>query len=1231
MQKQKRTLAIVLAAVVAVSALAVGLGGTFAAKPDIIGDFTAQPNEYATVAKGSTVTRLISGGAYAVTSDASVASVPVDEYGSTLPLAGPVQITGEKAGVAVISVGSTAGLVRGMPYQVFDSSLIEKYTLKKNGEVFLSTKGSSTAARASYLTVDLPNAAAADTVKWKSFQPEAATVDENTGLITAVAKGAALIAGTFTDKWGIARDLHVVVFVDMRNGSLGELMDWINKGEAILDLDLEENPYTTDSLTDLENAVNGGKGVAGQADPGETDIQNAIDAIRDAIDGLEKLPPGTGKPDHWIPKPGGGWYRPVGDPPNVYEVMDEDGKSKQPPEYIYNEDGDPAGQPGKNRPARPYGPFYYVEDPVGSNIWKKVKGDGTLQDSPAWWGGPGSFGDGGEKEAVKFPGSDDYWVHIGQNVWRKVNKLPANTHALDPELVGGGPNENPVATPARPIVENGGKYYVHVGTENGYPLYYGDKQKGGDGKLNSTPGTLHGTDEKYYLIDGKMVSASDIRIDRVVVSPASVNAQKNSTQSFTARVIMTVGDDDPAGVTWALVGNTTYLSANTKIISSTAKACTIQIAADEANTEIALIATSVNGSQVYHDTAIININDDPNAIKSVVINGATTAVIQGGTETFTATVTKNDNTTVPPPNVAWTLTGNTKSGTSINLATGLLTVAADEPIGTLLTIKAVAIADGTVYDTRTVQVILDPNGIGYVVITDGPDQVIKGTTANYTGKAYKNDGSEDAAGVTWTVTGGGAGTSINAATGALTVGASEPNGTVLTVKATSVTDGTVFQTITVTVLGPSDGDPDVGDGEILGTDKTGDTSEWIRIATSGAYSLIVRKNYISIYNGKHGQYDWNYAAFGLNTNYNHSENQVRPAINAWFKNAATGDKDNLPANARLRNYTMQNNAAQKLGEGSSLAGMFNAFSKPTTTQIPSGDDVAFALSYTEAANFCSKTHDIRPITDNLEVKPSAAQAIFNFGRLNIPQVYEYGMWLRTPGDISGTAGALDYTGRAFQFHISPSTSNERGLVYPALWVKSTIFTDPVVNLPGNGGTFTDDKNVDWIVLTTDSNGNKLLMTKYVYMFSAGSSPQYHGSNWVTFKNAALAGTMQTWFNNNAGGITKAIACDFTSPADETGSFSASWNQSGARNSATGAAGTGKPFALSVSEYNQYLTNTGALQKKGYDVNNPSQMRDWWLRSPNGTSGTMGSSQGDAGSALTTSQLVGIRPCVWVKP
>jgi hypothetical protein len=141
--------------------------------------------------------------------------------------------------------------------------------------------------------------------------------------------------------------------------------------------------------------------------------------------------------------------------------------------------------------------------------------------------------------------------------------------------------------------------------------------------------------------------------------------------------------------------------------------------------------------------------------------------------------------------------------------------------------------------------------------------------------------------------------------------------------------------------------------------------------------------------------------------------------------------------ANLRAYTVKNNATNMLGTGpKSASGLTDSFSKPIAEFDSRGSDVAFALSYGEAAGFSSKSYQWGGGTAD----QNNEAAVNNFAELTIPENGEGydNMWLRSPGGSDNTASALFANGRVFQTFID-GTNSEYGLVYPALWVDQGIF------------------------------------------------------------------------------------------------------------------------------------------------------------------------------------------------
>ena len=238
-------------------------------------------------------------------------------------------------------------------------------------------------------------------------------------------------------------------------------------------------------------------------------------------------------------------------------------------------------------------------------------------------------------------------------------------------------------------------------------------------------------------------------------------------------------------------------------------------------------------------------------------------------------------------------------------------------------------------------------------------------------------------------------------------------------------------------------------GRVLTPDKTGDTSDWIEIARNGDYSLIVRKDFINVNAsaGTKGIASWQYIDFGTNTSY--ASSNVRTKINAWFNGTASINADNLPWNARLREYTVANTALSSIGTCCEQVSLIDGLSRPTTIKAGMGNDIAFALSYAESADFLSIYHFMRgPIAN----QPSSPIAVANYLKVNIPAVHLYCMWLRSVGDCPNTAAAVcanigTYPGRVFQNDLKSGNVYTYGFVYPALWVDSSIFvsTGTIIN------------------------------------------------------------------------------------------------------------------------------------------------------------------------------------------
>ena len=170
---------------------------------------------------------------------------------------------------------------------------------------------------------------------------------------------------------------------------------------------------------------------------------------------------------------------------------------------------------------------------------------------------------------------------------------------------------------------------------------------------------------------------------------------------------------------------------------------------------------------------------------------------------FNAAVTIAD-TVITNQEVTWALEGNMSAGTTIS-ESGLLTVAANEPVGTVLTVKATSKENNTAIGERQVTVVAAADGVT-ISTAEGATSVKRGRTLQFSAQVSK-DGSADGVSqeVTWTLTGNTAADTAISDKGLLTVGLEETVGNVLTVKATSMVNNAAEGDATVTILVLGDG------------------------------------------------------------------------------------------------------------------------------------------------------------------------------------------------------------------------------------------------------------------------------------------------------------------------------------------------------------------------------------------------------------------------------------------
>ncbi|MCQ2530834.1 MAG: InlB B-repeat-containing protein, partial [Lachnospiraceae bacterium] len=234
-------------------------------------------------------------------------------------------------------------------------------------------------------------------------------------------------------------------------------------------------------------------------------------------------------------------------------------------------------------------------------------------------------------------------------------------------------------------------------------------------------------------------------------------------------------------VTWSISGNR---SSNTKISSNGL----LTVAADEPAGTIQVTATSTFDT-TKKDTAAVNV-EIPLVISSVVVTPKNQTVVSGNTLQLSAAVTGNAS-----HNVTWSLSGNRSSNTKIS-SNGLLTVAADEPAGTIQ-VTATSTFDTTKKDTAAVNVEV-PLVINSVEVTPDDVDVFTGESLQFQATVTGNADPS----VTWSIQGQESNNTRIDTTGLLNIGEDE-TAEILYVKATSVFDTSVQDEVTVYVQKPA--------------------------------------------------------------------------------------------------------------------------------------------------------------------------------------------------------------------------------------------------------------------------------------------------------------------------------------------------------------------------------------------------------------------------------------------
>jgi outer membrane protein OmpA-like peptidoglycan-associated protein len=306
-------------------------------------------------------------------------------------------------------------------------------------------------------------------------------------------------------------------------------------------------------------------------------------------------------------------------------------------------------------------------------------------------------------------------------------------------------------------------------------------------------------------------------VTSLTVTPATATINQGATQQFNAQVIGT--NNPPQTVTWSVIGGgagtsispTGLLTVGPNETPGTPLTVRATSTADTTRSGTAAVTVAAASSQlVPPGAAAPTVTTPPSTaptVTSLTVTPATATVNQGATQQFNAQVI---GTNSPPQTVTWSVIGG-GAGTSIS-PTGLLTVGPNETPGTPLTVRATSTADTTRSGTAAVTVaaassqLVPPAGttpsastVTGIVVNPVTSIVPQGLEQHFTAIVEGTNNPPQT--VTWSVIGGGTGTSINQ-NGLLTVSPNQAPGT-LTVRATSTADTSRSGTSTVTVPVPA--------------------------------------------------------------------------------------------------------------------------------------------------------------------------------------------------------------------------------------------------------------------------------------------------------------------------------------------------------------------------------------------------------------------------------------------
>ena len=608
----------------------------------------------------------------------------------------------------------------------------------------------------------------------------------------------------------------------------------------------------------------------------------------------------------------------------------------------------------------------------------------------------------------------------------------------------------------------------------------------------------------------------------------------------------------------------------------------------------------------------------------------------------------------------WRIVSGIETGTSIDETTGLLTIGINQTGS--ITVGATSVAHGLPVTNRMVEVTETPVPL---TINEVPPQVA-GTSVQMTttGGAVRD----------WRIVSvAGAGTTIDEATGLLTIGINQTGS--ITVTATSIADGTpvanrIVQVTAVPLPTINAILTQLAGTSVQMTTTGGAVTDWRIVSGAGAGTSINATGLLTV---------------GIN--------QIGP-----ITVGATSVAHGIPVANRIVQVTAVPlptiNAVPNQLAGTNVQ-MITTGGAVTDWQIVSGAGAGTSINATGLLTIginqigpitvgaTSVAHGIPAANRLVQVTavplPTISAVLPQFAGTSVQMATTSGA-VRDWQIISGAGAGTSINSETGLLTIS---ADQTGII--AIGATSVAHGIPVVNrivelltIPNTAhATFQDPQTgTRWrVLLPDDGSGNALIITEYVHILNT----RYHSNMGFTlFQSAEASTNVRNWWNNarfnepNAVGVnlrSRALNYEFqnesggaiprtssaTGAGIEVDRVAGSSNnpnfvvpnntnvQRGHTRPLAPGVGTPEPFILSTSEANYYFNgNTGPQGRQTQQFNATSSNANWWLRSPGGSNsvavgrhaavfdnGLINHSTGTS-TVANTFPNVGLRPALWVR-